>query len=115
MELHSIESLLSGSPFADHAKDIADVFGLLKIKTLDDLDNAPRLLGPRVAGYSTFQVCAYLRQAAIDHVIAGPVEKVEVPPEPEPEPIPKPKRKTKAKKEPEPEPEETKPEERSDE
>ncbi len=110
MELGSVKSLLSGSPFADRAKDIDKMFGQLKITTLQDLDNAPRLLSPRVAGYSSFQVCAYIRQAAIERAIAGPVvvEKVEVP---EPEPAPKPKKKAKA----EPVPEETKPEERSDE
>lgn len=111
MELGSVESLLSGSPFAEHAKDIDGVFSLLKITTLQDLDNAPRILSPRVSGYSSFQVCAYIRQAAIDRAIAGPVvvEKVEVP---EPEPAPKPKKRAKKV---EPEPEETKPEERSDE
>lgn len=110
MELGSVKSLLSGSPFADHAKDIDEVFGQLKITTLQDLDNAPRLLSPRVAGYSSFQVCAYVRQAAIDRAIAGPVvvERVEVS---EPEPAPKPKKRAKAKAK----AEETKPEERSDE
>lgn len=111
MELDSIKNLLSGSPFADHADDIDEVFGLLNINTLNDLDNAPRILGPRIAGYSSFQICAYIRKAAIDKAISEPIPIVEVP---EPEPAPKPKKK-KAKVEPEPVPEETRPEERSDE
>ena len=85
MEIGSVSKLLSGSKFADHAKEIEAVFDQLGIKTLDDLDNAPRKLGPRTIVYSTYQLCAYLRQAMIQAVIEGPVE-VE-PPEPEPEPV----------------------------
>lgn len=102
MELGSISKLLSGSQFADHAKEIEAMFDKLGIKTLNDLDNAPARLGMRVYGYSAFKLCAYLRNAAIYHVMHEPeIELLE--PEPEAEP------------EPEPEPEELEPEERSDE
>lgn len=82
MEIGSVSKLLSGSKFADHAKEIEAEFDRLGIKTLNDLDNAPRSLGLRTATYSTYQLCAYLRSAAIQAVIYAPLD-VE-PPEPEP-------------------------------
>ncbi len=102
MELGSISKLLSGSKYAEHAKEIEAQFNRLGITTLDALDNAPIKLGPKTMRYSTYSLCAYLRQAAIQAVVEGSLE-VEIP-EPEPEPLP----------EPEPEPEEV-PEERSSE
>lgn len=88
MELGSISKLLSSSKFADKAKEIEATFDNLGVKTLNDLDNAPAKLGLRTAGYSTYQLCAYLRKAAIDAVIAGDVEESEELLEPTPEPEP---------------------------
>lgn len=85
MELGSVEKLLSGSKFEDHAADIAALFDQLGIKTLDDLDNAPRKLGPRVAVYSTFQLCAYLRQAVFQAILDEPVDIEFIEPEPVPD------------------------------
>lgn len=92
MEIGSVSKLLSGSEYSSKAKDIEATFAMLKIQTLSDLDNAPVALGPRVAGYSTYAVCAYLREAMINKAM----EPVKVKPRPKPEP----------EKEPEPEPDE---------
>ena len=69
MKIDSVYDLLAGSPFEDKAAEIHQAFSAAKVNTLDDIDNAPRLLGSNVAGYSTYQVCAFLRKAAIEHEI----------------------------------------------
>lgn len=81
MKIDSVYELLAGSPFEDKAAEIHQAFSAAKVKTLDDIDNAPRLLGSNVAGYSTYQVCAFLRNAAIEHEIqkSAPIAPVEVP------------------------------------
>ena len=84
MELGSISGLLADSKFADRAQEIDSTFERLGITTLNDRDNAPRSLGIRVAGYSTYQLCAYIREAAIQAIVDGPV--IEELPELEPEP-----------------------------
>ena len=102
MEISPIAPLLVNSKFADHAEEIAVAFEQAGVTTLQQLDNAPRKIGPGVAGYSTFQVKAFIRDAAIQRVIEGsniePVVEpepepvvVELEEEPEPEPAPEPK------------------------
>jgi hypothetical protein len=85
MKIHSVSKLLAESPFKDKTKEIEQAFSAAGVKTLDDVDNAPRLLGSNVAGYSTYQVCAFLRKAAIEHEIQKsapkpvPKQKAQVP------------------------------------
>ena len=89
MNIDSFDELLAGSPFVDKAKEIEQALNAARVKTLDDLDNAPRLLGSSVAGYSTYQICAFLRQAAIEREIQKSVPIVV----PEPKPKRKPRKK----------------------
>ena len=86
MKIDSFDELLAGSPFADKAKEIEKALAAARVKTLDDLDNAPRLLGSSVAGYSTYQICAFLRQAAIEREIQKSVPIVVSKPKPRPKP-----------------------------
>ena len=81
MQLGNVKTHLSKSPkFKKDAKEIADVFAIQGINTLNDLDNAPRALGPRVGGHSSYQIVAYLRHAVLDAAVAKNVE-------PAPEPV----------------------------
>jgi len=73
MNIEPIYDLLLGSPFEDKAAEISSAFSSAGVKTLDELDNAPRLLGSSVAGYSAYQVCSFLRGAAIEREIQGSV------------------------------------------
>lgn len=91
MELGSIEKLLKGSPYKAHAKDIAKTFDALDVKTISDLDNAPRHLSSNLFGYSPYQVVRYIREAAIEQELAAiskPVPEPEPQPEPQAEPEP---------------------------
>ena len=69
MKISSISKLLAGSSYEDKAVAIEKAFKMAGVETLDDLDNAPRLLGSDVAGYSVYGLCSYLREAAIQHEI----------------------------------------------
>lgn len=85
MELGSIEKLLKKSPYKAHAKEIQETFEVLGVKTITDLDNAPRHLPGSLFGYSPYQVVRYIREAAIDQELSA-IRKPEPEPEPEPEP-----------------------------
>ena len=69
MQLGSISKLLAKSPYKDKAKEIEAEFKVAGVDSLDKLDNGPRFFGKSVAGYSTYQVCAFVREAAIEEAM----------------------------------------------
>jgi hypothetical protein len=80
IELEPMEPLLAGSPFADQADFICRVLRGQKIATVSALDNASRSVGPKIAGYSTGKLVAYLRDAAVQRLVeeaVNPIEQIE--------------------------------------
>lgn len=71
IELEPLEPLLANSPFADQADLICRVLRDQKIATVSTLDNAPRFVGSKIAGYSTGKLIAYLRNAAVQRLVEG--------------------------------------------
>ncbi len=69
MKLGSISKLLAESPFKDKAQEIELVFGVAGVDSLNKLENGPRYFGKSIAGYSAYQVCAYVRKAAIQEAM----------------------------------------------
>ena len=69
MQLGSISKLLAKSPFKDKAQEIEVVFSMAGVDSLDKLDNGPRFFGKSIAGYSSYQICAYVREAAIQEAM----------------------------------------------
>ncbi len=69
MKLGNIGKLLAKSPFKDKAPEIEAVFNQAGVDTLDKLDNGPRYFGKSIAGYSAYQICSYVRAAAIEEAM----------------------------------------------
>lgn len=86
-DIGPIEKMLKDSPFADRAREIAQALKSVGVKTMSDLDNAPRKLTLGLYGYSVYDIVAFLREAAISNAIAesAPISK------PAPRPKSKPK------------------------
>ncbi len=75
MKLGNIGKLLATSPFKDKAPEIEAVFSQAGVDTLDKLDNGPRYFGPRIVGYSAYQICSYVRAAVIEEAMKpAPIE-----------------------------------------
>lgn len=70
MQLNDVKKLLTGSAYKSRSREIAGKFKQHNIDTLAALDNAPRVLGPSIFGFSTYQLIAFLREAAIAAAIA---------------------------------------------
>ena len=69
MKLGNISKLLATSPFKDKALEIEAVFDQAGVDTLDKLDNGPRYFGISIVGYSAYQICSYVRAAAIEEAM----------------------------------------------
>ena len=82
MKLGNIRNLLAGSPFEDRAPEIEHAFTVAGVDTLEKLDNGPRYFGKSLAGYSAYQVCSYVREAAINKAMEpAPIEIPSIPEE----------------------------------
>ena len=84
MQLGDVGKLLAKSPFKDRAPEIEAVFKQAGVDTLEKLDNGPRYFGSSIAGYSAYQICSFVRAAAIEEAMK-PAPKAK-PPAPPPEP-----------------------------
>lgn len=78
MELGNVQKILKAAGYsAEQAKGVAELFTRLSIKTLDDLDNAPRVLGPAVLGISSYRLVKVVREGTLNPPVEKKAQKAE--------------------------------------